>query len=488
MKGEVVAAHAGRHTRHAPRASPAGGHIEADIALTPALWLAVAAIMFLAGVTQGALGFGFPAVATPILVLLTDVKTAIILNLLPNFTVNVIGVALGGNWRESLGRYWPVAVWVLVGAYLGARFLVVAPQEPIRLLLAVAIFAYLCQRRLARLDWSWLARRPRLAAMLFGTAGGFFSGTVNQALPPLLIYFSLLGVATTAMTQILNLCFLGGKAVQAGTLALAGQIRLEQALANLPLTAVALVGLYVGMQVQRRVSAATYTRVLRYVLFVIACILVWQGAGWLIPSARAADAPAEQAKKMWASSPHGAMLERILPPAIDAAGLPEPASAGAKLTAQYCVQCHHLPNPRMHTASRWQPVITRMVWRMRGNGNMGALMKEMMAHVEAPSDAEVRTLTRYFEQHAQKEIDPAHPALRTSAGQMFSIACSQCHAPPDPQQHTAREWPAVVERMKRHMAWANTVVGVPALRTTPELKTEEIVRLLQRYARAEPKR
>ena len=33
------------------------------------------------------------------------------------------------------------------------------------------------------------------------------------------------------------------------------------------------------------------------------------------------------------------------------------------------------------------------------------------------------------------------------------------------------------------MACANTIVGVSALRTSPELNTAEIVRLLQRYAR-----
>jgi hypothetical protein len=306
---------------------------------------------------------------------------------------------------------------------------------------------------------------------------------VNQALPPLLIYFTLLGLETTVMTQILNLCFLGGKTAQAGTLAANGQIRLEQALANVPLTFVALGGLYVGMRVQRSVRPETYKRILRAVLFVLACVLAWQGARWFVPSAHAADAAVEQARRLWAKSPHGAMLERILPPAIEPRALPEPQSAGAKLTVRYCVQCHNLPNPRMHTAERWQSVIERMVWRMRGNGNLGETMKDMMAQVEAPTAAEAGTLTRYFARHAQKEIDPAHPALRTTAGQMFSIACSQCHAAPDPQQHTAREWPAVVERMRGHMAWANTITGTPALRTIPELDTGEIMRLLQRYAK-----
>lgn len=254
--------------------------MESELVLSWPLWTAVASVLFAAGVTQGALGFGFPAISTPVLVLLTDVKTAIILNLLPNFTVNAISVVAGGNWSASLGRYWPVAAWVLVGSWLGASFLILAPQEPIRLLLAAMIFAYFYQHRLARLDWSWLTRRPRLSACAFGLTGGFFSGTVNNSLPPLLIYFLLLGLEAMVMTQILNLCFLGGKVVQAATLGFAGEIRLSAAIANVPLTLVALAGMWTGTQLQRRISAQTYGRLLRRVLFVIALVLTWQGARW----------------------------------------------------------------------------------------------------------------------------------------------------------------------------------------------------------------
>src|SRR5690348_4254873 len=112
---------------------------------------------------------------------------------------------------------------------------------------------------------------------------------------------------------------------------------------------------------------------------------------------------AAQARAVWARSPHGAMLERILPRAIEPPDLPEPQSSGAVLTRRYCVQCHNLPSPAMHTAERWGPLVERMVWRMRGNGNMGSLMKDMMAHVRAPTDAEVQTLTRYLQKHGQKE-------------------------------------------------------------------------------------
>ena len=198
---------------------------------------------------------------------------------------------------------------------------------------------------------------------------------------------------------------------------------------------------------------------------------------------REAQAGIAKAQQLWSKSPHGQMLERILPPAITPDELPEPQSEGARLAARYCVQCHHLPNPQMHTAEKWLTTVERMVWRMQGKGNMGQLMKDMMAGVQAPTQDEIAVLNRYLQRHSQKEIDPAHPGLRTEAGKMFSIACSQCHAAPDPRLHTSGEWPAVVERMKQHMAWANTVVGPPELRTIPELRTDAIVRFLQRYAR-----
>ena len=199
------------------------------------------------------------------------------------------------------------------------------------------------------------------------------------------------------------------------------------------------------------------------------------------------DGGVARAKYLWSQSPHGKLLERILPPSIEPHELPEPRSEGARLTARYCVQCHYLPSPQMHSPDKWTTIVVRMVWRMQGRGNLGELMKEMMDNVEAPTDQETGVLAAYLKKHGQQEMDTGHPALKSEAGKMFSIACTQCHALPDPRRHTPREWPAVVERMKQHMAWANTVVGSDSLKTIPVLDTAEIVHFLQRYARAEPK-
>jgi hypothetical protein len=201
----------------------------------------------------------------------------------------------------------------------------------------------------------------------------------------------------------------------------------------------------------------------------------------LIPPAKADEI--DDARKRWSESPHGPMLERILPPTFEARQLPEPGSPGAQLALKYCVQCHNLANPAMHDARRWPGVVQRMVLRMEGRGNMGTLMSEMMAGVRAPSEEETRTLVDYLLRHAQKPIDAARYPVNRREGEAFRLACNQCHVLPDPQRHSAAEWRAVVSRMQENMEWMNRVVSARPIPGEPQLRVEEILAFLEKYAR-----
>ena len=94
----------------------------------------VCAISLIAGVAHGVSGFGFPLISTPVVALFTDVRTAVVMTLLPNIAVNLISLSKGGNWRESLGKYWPVACYVVVGTLMGTKLILVTPPEPLKLL------------------------------------------------------------------------------------------------------------------------------------------------------------------------------------------------------------------------------------------------------------------------------------------------------------------------------------------------------------------
>ncbi|CUB07480.1 hypothetical protein [Tepidiphilus thermophilus] len=170
---------------------------------------------------------------------------------------------------------------------------------------------------------------------------------------------------------------------------------------------------------------------------------------------------------------HRNMMQRMmggaLPPGVDPALLPEPHSAGARILEYYCTQCHNLPGPGMHTAAEWPQVLGRMNMRMQ-------MMSGMMG-VAAPNSAELDILLDYLQKHAQQPIDAAEfPDLNTRAGQAFGTICAQCHALPDPRQHTEQEWPAVVGRMRGHEAAMGKFVP-------DKTTTAEIIDFLRRHGR-----
>jgi uncharacterized protein len=244
--------------------------------------LSTAAIVFVAlacllsGFAHGALGFGFPIVATPLVALVVDIKSAIAL-LAPITLVLVVISALRGVALMSILReFWFVPVATAAGAWVGTRILLAAPPEPFVLILALVIVLYLNVDRLGR-GKSELVQRLRPAfGVAFGFVAGVFEAVANVAGPVLLIYFMLLGLAPAQMVQTLNLCFSMGKGAQTATWAMSGQISPATWLLIGGLSVPSVAALFAGMRVRHRIDAATYRRWLRGALWVMAGLLIGQ--------------------------------------------------------------------------------------------------------------------------------------------------------------------------------------------------------------------
>jgi uncharacterized membrane protein YfcA len=232
-------------------------------------------ILGCASFVHGLLGIGFPLLATPLIALFTDVRTAMLLLLVPTMTINIASMIRGGRWGESIGRYWPLAVFVALGSIAGTYLLVLAPQIPYKLLMAAVLLVYLNVHRMGgRLPW--INRWPRVFMVLFGLLAGLLAGTVNAAIPALIIYALELQLPVNAMIQVFNLCFLSGKLSQAAAFSTAGFFTFEVIRVTLPLALLALIGLSGGMVLRSRIDTRTYRRWLRYVLLIIAILLIVQ--------------------------------------------------------------------------------------------------------------------------------------------------------------------------------------------------------------------
>ncbi|MDA8254366.1 MAG: hypothetical protein M0Z99_01795 [Betaproteobacteria bacterium] len=91
--------------------------------------------------------------------------------------------------------------------------------------------------------------------------------------------------------------------------------------------------------------------------------------------------------------------------------------------------------------------------------NMRMQMMGGMMGVAAPDPVQLEILLGYLQRYAQKPINAAtYPDLDTPPSRAFSTTCMQCHALPDPKQHTAREWPSVVTRMRSNMTAMGKIV------------------------------
>jgi cytochrome c5 len=136
-----------------------------------------------------------------------------------------------------------------------------------------------------------------------------------------------------------------------------------------------------------------------------------------------------------------------LPPeGVTPADLPDPQSSGAKYLQTYCMTCHSLPSPAMHSATDWPSVLRRMWLRM------GLL--ESTYRVPEPDLGERVVLLDYLVGNALKVTTATLPDR--PGRDEFQKTCSQCHELPDPHQHSSQDWFVVVRRMNDHMG---TILG-----------------------------
>lgn len=168
------------------------------------------------------------------------------------------------------------------------------------------------------------------------------------------------------------------------------------------------------------------------------------------------------------------MMPGMLPPGVKPENLPDPKSQGAGLLVRYCGQCHYLPSPQMHSAEEWPLVANRMFARMSMMSGMGGMG---MMGIENPTTEEKETILSYLKAHSMKSIAPdALPSPDSRGAAFFKDICTQCHALPDPKLHTAKEWPAVLQRMQTNMQ-------AMGRRVVTEDEKKEIEAYLESHAR-----
>lgn len=233
----------------------------------------VVPVMMLAGWAHGALGLGFPMIATPVIAIFIDVKLAILITLLPTAIVNIASIVTSSNVRGVVTKFsWLIAM-SLLGAIVGAAVIAVTDPSPFRLVLAALIILFLFT---SHFKWQVKIKSQTSAMVVFGLLAGLAGGTTNVMVGVLIVYFLSINAERSESVPAMNFCFLVGKLSQIAVFMFAGLINLQWLIYTAPLALVAYVSLTVGQKFGKTVPVERYRLILRYILILLAVVLVVQ--------------------------------------------------------------------------------------------------------------------------------------------------------------------------------------------------------------------
>ncbi|AGW13591.1 sulfite exporter TauE/SafE family protein [Megalodesulfovibrio gigas] len=223
--------------------------------------------------TQGLAGVGVVLVALPLMALILDVKTVIVLVNLLALSINIVlGVHLFKHMRAR--HLIPLLVGAVPGIPAGVLVLKAVSPEVLQILLGLVLLGYagyalsgLLSQRETRMAWAYVA----------GFLGGCLGGAITASGPPIIIYTALQPWTKDRIKATMIGFFLITTIAITAMHAATGMITpavLSGYCSALPGLAL---GLWGGMRCYGRISDTVYRRIITYLLLILGIILLVKG-------------------------------------------------------------------------------------------------------------------------------------------------------------------------------------------------------------------
>lgn len=222
--------------------------------------------LMLAAFVHGLLGFGFPLIATPLLVLMMDMRAAIALTLVPTVMINIASIMGESQWRDALKKYGLIPLFTVVGSFLGTQLLFLVNPEPFRLVLAVMLLAYLLTDYLPKAAEPRFVPKPFFMAV-FGFLLGFLAGITNVFSPVLVVFVLYFKVAAGLIVAVFNFSFVTSKLGQIGGFISQQAFTWDTLKLALLMMPPVLMSLWLGIKLRKKLTGDLYLRLLRLALW-----------------------------------------------------------------------------------------------------------------------------------------------------------------------------------------------------------------------------
>jgi uncharacterized membrane protein YfcA len=233
----------------------------------------VAAALLLAAFVKGTTGMGFPLIATPMVALLLDIRTAITILIIPNMVMDAAQIFRGSFPAAILRRFSWLLLLTVFGVFLGTKVLVMLPIWVLNLSLGIMVLVFVCSSFL-RFEFQISPEAEWVLSPVVGMVSGFLNGMTNAAGPALAVYLYSLRLPKTEFVRSIATIFIITKLSQLVAVSTWNLFTLSTLRLSLEVTLFVLLGFYLGLKTQDRVNQQTFNRGLLALLFVIGVTLV----------------------------------------------------------------------------------------------------------------------------------------------------------------------------------------------------------------------
>ena len=221
-----------------------------DLDIFSASWFLAFGAVFFAATVRGTTGFGFALVLAPILLLLLEAKSVVVIDLLLGALGNIVVVVTSlRNIRWRWIR--PMLAGVVLGIPLGVFTISAISSSALKVMIGAVVLVFAIP---LALGFTRAFRHEKPVAGLAGFTGGFLASSTSLGGPPIVLFMHNQGWHKEAIHPSLAACFLLMTSGSLVGLLISGLVSRPTVLTAASLAPALLIGTGVGMVAFRRIN------------------------------------------------------------------------------------------------------------------------------------------------------------------------------------------------------------------------------------------
>jgi uncharacterized protein len=241
---------------------------------TPSLIALLAFSLLIAGLLKGVIGVGMPVVAFPLLSMLVDVQTAVMLLSVPLVVSNIPQALEGGLVTQTLWSLAPVLVGMVPGVWIGVAVLLNV-DPAVAKTIAGAVVVLVAAVTLLAPELQIKQRLVFPVGLGAGFCGGLLGGIAALSGPLVFIFLLAKGLRGKAFTKEASMFLVVSSALLASALISSPRFDWHDVLVSTLATAPVVAGTLIGQKARDVVPADAFKKLVVLVVLLSGAQLVW---------------------------------------------------------------------------------------------------------------------------------------------------------------------------------------------------------------------